>query len=450
MNRDVYKDLMAWKTSVRRKPLLLKGARQTGKTWLLKEFGRKAYENCAYFNFEEDAGLRSFFTGRLDPQRLIENLSVYHGRPIRPEKDLLIFDEIQACNEALNALKYFQENAGDYHVAAAGSLLGIKLSTPNSFPVGKVNFIHLHPMSFPEFLDAMGENRYRQVLENISRIEPIPNPFHEELTRWLRLYYCVGGMPEAVDHYANTRDLAGARQIQKEILNSYILDFAKHAPTPDIPKLTHIWASVPTQLARENRKFIFSAVRKSARSREYESAVLWLEDAGLIHRSFLVTAGRQPLKGYMDRDCFKVYALDVGLLGTMANLPVEVVVQGDRLFTEFKGALTEDYAAQQLRVLDLDLFYWKPAGGMAEVDFILSLDREIIPLEVKAGVNPKSKSLRSYDARFHPSLMCRVTLLNFKKEAALWNIPLYAISCLPMLAKALDRQGSALDKVLAT
>jgi uncharacterized protein len=436
MNRDVYKELMTWKTSARRKPLLLKGARQTGKTWLLKEFGKKAYENCAYFNFEEDAGLKAFFSGRLDPRRLIENLSVYQGRSIHPGKDILIFDEIQTCNEALNALKYFQEDAGDYHVAAAGSLLGVKLSAPNSFPVGKVNFIHLHPMSFAEFLDAVGEHRYREVLENTAGIEPVPEPFHEELTRWLRIYYYVGGMPEAVAHYANTRDLAGVRQIQKEILDSYILDFAKHAPTSDIPRLSHIWDSIPSQLARENKKFIFSAVRKSARSREYESAVRWLEDAGLIHRSFLVAAVRQPLKGYMDRDCFKVYTLDVGLLGAMSGLPMDVVVQGDRLFTEFKGSLVENYVAQQLCVLNIELFYWKPAGGVAEVDFILSLERDILPLEVKAGVNPKSKSLRSYEDRFHPSLMCRATLLNFKKEAVLWNIPLYAVSCIPRLAAA--------------
>jgi predicted AAA+ superfamily ATPase len=434
MKRDALEQLSAWKKSRHRKPLLVKGARQTGKTWLLREFGQRSYPGVAYFNFEEDPKLRGLFGGRLNPRRLVENLSTYQGRPIRPGKDLLVLDEIQACNEALNSLKYFQEEAPEYHVAAAGSLLGVKLSSPKSFPVGKVNFLDLCPMTFREFLDAVGEARYRQVLENLAAFEPLPDPFHEELVRLLRIYYCVGGMPEAVAHYAENQDLLGVRIIQEEIINSYVLDYAKHAPTADLPKLTQVWDSIPTQLARENKKFMFSAIRKSARAREYENAIVWLEDAGLILRSFHVGAVKQTLQGYVNRDFFKVYALDVGLLGAMAGLPMRAVVEGDRLFTEFKGALAENFVAQELRSLrNMDLFYWTAAEGMAEVDFLLSLPDGIVPLEVKAGVNPRSKSLSSYVARYQPEVACRSTLLNFQRQDRLCNIPLYAVSCLPRL-----------------
>lgn len=268
MKRDVYATLVDWKQSTRRKPLILRGARQTGKTFILKEFGTREYVNLAYFNLEEDPRLRDLFTGNLNPTKLIENLSLYLKRPIRPNSDLIVLDEIQTSNEALNALKYFQEEANDYHVAAAGSLLGVKLPAPMSFPVGKVNFIDLHPMSFLEFLDAIGESRYRQLIEGVDKPEPFPLPFHEELIALLRRYYFIGGMPEAVHRYAETRNLDDVRAIQKEIIDSFVLDFAKHAPVHDMPKLSLIWDSIPLQLARDNRKFLFSAVKKSARLRD--------------------------------------------------------------------------------------------------------------------------------------------------------------------------------------
>lgn len=334
----------------------------------------------------------------------------------------------------MNALKYFQEEANEFHVAAAGSLLGVKLSVPKSFPVGKVNFLSLHPMTFLEFLDALGEGRYRALLENLRDWEPLPRPFHEELVQLLRKYYCVGGMPEAVGCYAGTKDIAEVRKIQKEIITSYALDFAKHTPASDIPKLSHVWESIPVQLARENKKFLFSAIRKSARAREYENALLWLEDAGLIIRAFMTATARLPLNGYADRSAFKVYALDVGLLCAMAGLTADLLARGDRLFTEFKGALVENYVAQELRAAsNTDLFYWKSASGAAEVDFLSQMGNSIYPLEVKAGINPKSKSLKSFDTHFGPPLLIRATLLNLRRDAKIVNIPLYAVSRIPQL-----------------
>lgn len=444
MKRDIYAELVNWKNSARRKPLLLRGARQTGKTFLLKEFGKKEYANISYFSFEEDPLLKDLFAGSLQPAKLIQNLSLYQKSPINPTTDLIVLDEIQTSNEALNSLKYFHEEASDYHVAAAGSLLGVKLSTSMSFPVGKVNFIDLQPMSFLEFLDAMGESRYRQLIEGIQSPEPLPQPFHEELVALLRQYYFTGGMPEAVRYYAETRSIADVRSIQKEIINSYVLDFAKHAQVSDIQKLSLIWDSIPFQLARENRKFLFSALKKSSRARDYEAAILWLEDAGLILRCFRVSKPGHPLKGYADRSSFKVYALDVGLLGAMANISSDILTQGNRLFDEYKGAFTENYAAQQLKsFLNRELYYWKSEGGVAEVDFLCEAHDEIFPLEVKAGINPRSKSLRSYGDTFHPSQLVRTTLLNLRCDGQIVNIPLYALSCMDRILQgpARNRDG---------
>ena len=292
MKRDIYQQLLAWKSSKRRKPLLLRGARQTGKTYILKKFGKNEYKNVHYFNFEAEPLLDSFFHKDLNPQRIINELSIYRKHNIVPDTDLIFFDEIQASNNALNGLKYFQEKANDFHIAAAGSLLGIKISRPKSFPVGKVNFLDLYPMTFFEFLDAIDHTQYRRLLEEITQFTPIAKPFHETLVDLLKKYFCTGGMPEAVKVYVLENDLMAARQVQLEIINSYILDFAKHAPIHDIPKLSKIWESVPVQLARENKKFIFSAIRKSARAREYENAIQWLEDAGLILRAPAITVAR--------------------------------------------------------------------------------------------------------------------------------------------------------------
>jgi predicted AAA+ superfamily ATPase len=437
MQRDLYRQLCDWKASPRRKPLVLRGARQVGKTHLLKEFGRCEYESLAYFNFEEDPRLKGFFTGRLEPTALVEALGLYRKATIRPGRDLIFFDEIQACNEALNALKYFQEDAGDFHIAAAGSLLGVKLSQPMSFPVGKVNFLDLRPMSFPEFLDAVGESRYRGLLDGKSDAEPFLEAFHGELAALLKHYFFVGGMPEAVQCFAETRDLSGVRAIQKEILDAYVLDFAKHAPTPDIPKLLQVWDSIPAQLARENRKFVFTALKKTARARDYENAIHWLEKAGLILRAFLVTKPGQPLSAYADRGAFKVYALDIGLLGAMAGISPDILVREHDLFQEFKGAFVENHVAQTLAGLPgaRGLYYWKNDSASAEVDFLWqSPQGSILPLEAKSGINPKSKSLRIYEEKFHPARLLRTTPLNLRQDGKILNIPLYALTALDRLA----------------
>ncbi len=428
MQRDAYDRLLAWKRAPGRKPLVMRGARQTGKTYLLQAFGTDQYAATHYFNFEKTPDLAGFFERDLDPARIVRDLSIFANERIHPGRSLIIFDEIQACNAALNALKYFAEDAGQYHVAAAGSLLGVTLSTPRSFPVGKVDFIDLHPMTFLEFLDALGEGRYRGVIEAHAEPAPFPEPFHHALVDLLRAYYYVGGMPEVVAHYAANRDVAAVRAVQQAIVDAYVLDFAKHAAALQVARIIAIWESLAKHLSRENKKFIFSAIQKSARARDYEDALVWLERAGLIHRAFAVETARLPLRGHADRQSFKVYALDVGLLGALANTAPQLMAHGDRLFAEYRGALVENYVAQQLIASAAgELYYWRSSGGKAEVDFLMERDGEILPLEVKAGVNPKSKSLRSFDAQFAPPLLIRSTLLNLKRDDRVLNVPLYAV-----------------------
>lgn len=432
MRRDIYEKLLAWKSSSRRKPLLLQGARQTGKTFVLREFGRNEYENVAYCNFEEDPSLDQFFQRDLNPERILKDLSIYMNLDIQPGAYLVIFDEIQVSNRALNSLKYFAEQKNDVHIAAAGSLLGLKMSAPGSFPVGKVNFLHLYPLTLLEFLDAMGESRYRKLLKDADPTTPLAEAFHSHLIDMLRRYYFVGGMPEVVKHFVETGNGPETREIQEEIIKSYVLDFAKHAPSADIPKLTLIWDSIPKHLARENKKFVFSAIKKGARARAYENGLTWLEDTGLIHRANAVETVKHPLKHYANTGCFKVYTLDVGLLGAMAKSPVELMAQGKRLFNEYEGAFVENYVAQQLvSHFHQQLYYWRSKGGKAELDFLFEFQGNICPLEVKAGINPKSKSLKSYDLQFKPDRLMRTTLLNFKKNGKIYNLPLYAVSLLP-------------------
>lgn len=432
MKRDIYQQLIDWKSNPRRKPLLLQGARQTGKTFILKAFGHNEYVNVIYCNFEEDPSLDRFFERDLDPDRIIKELAIYYDVEIRPSVDLMVFDEIQASNRALNALKYFDEKRKDIHIAAAGSLLGVKLSSPGSFPVGKVNFLHLFPMNFLEFLDGVGESRYRKLIEKVSGPISLTEAFHEHLNDLLRQYYFVGGMPEAVNHFVETAKMREVREIQEEIIKSYIMDFARHAPASDIPKLALLWNSIPKHLAKENKKFTFSAVKKSARAREYENALTWLEDSGLIHRATATSSAKSPLSHYADRSSFKVYALDVGLLGAMSRSPVELLIRRDRLFNEYDGAFVENFAAQQLiSHFGAPLYYWRSKGGKAELDFLCDFSGRIYPLEVKAGINPRSKSLRSYDMQFSPPVLARATLLNLKKDGKILNLPLYALSRLP-------------------
>lgn len=432
MKRDIYARLLAWRGSPNRKPLVLRGARQTGKTYILKQFGQNEYQRCHYFNFERDPRLASFFAGDLNPRRILKDLVLYGGEDIRPKTDLLVFDEIQECNEALNALKYFQEQAGDYHIASAGSLLGVRMSRPKSFPVGKVDFLDLYPLTFYEFLAAVGEEGYREYLENLENVAPIPEAFHAALIALLRRYYHVGGMPEVVRQHAEDPDRSDCRAIQRAILDAYTLDFAKHAPATDIPKLSLLWESLPAQLARENRKFLFSVVKEGARAREYENALTWLANARLIYRCTLVNAPKLPLAAHASASSFKIYACDVGLLGALAGLPFDAPSDDLSILTGYQGAFVENYAAQHLaETTGSALYYWRNVGREAEVDFLHQHRSGAVPIEVKAGINLRSKSLGFYLEKYDPLLAVRVSLRNLKRDGRTLNIPLYALPSLP-------------------
>lgn len=431
MKRDIYKSLEEWKQSARRKPLVLNGARQVGKTYALKHFGKTAYEKIAYLNFEKDEKLGQYFEGTLDPKQLINIISIHTEVEIKPHRTLLVFDEIQECPKALNSLKYFCEEANEYHVVAAGSLLGVKTAGEKGFPVGKVNFLHMYPLTFFEFLSALGHEKLREFLEGYQTYEPLPNPMHEKLIQLLKLYFFIGGMPEAVAEYAKTENLNVVREIQGEILNAYEKDFSKHAPPHEIMKITTVWKQVHRQLAKENKKFIFAAIRKSARGRDYEEAIQWLSDAGLIHKSYLVESPKFPLSAYADNNIFKIFFVDVGLLGAQSNLSPQTVIDGDVLFTEFKGALTENYVAQELiATKHKEPYYWASEGD-AEIDFLIEEDHEIYPLEVKAGASQKKKSLLVYKQKYSPSKLIRATTMNLKHDGDIYNFPLYLISRLP-------------------
>jgi predicted AAA+ superfamily ATPase len=432
MKRDIYKKLLEWKQSKRRKPLVLRGARQVGKTYILKEFAKSEYDNYVYLDFEDDPTLDAYFAHRFDKEKIINTLSVYGGVKVSPGSTLLIFDEIQASNRALNALKYFHDYANEYHIAAAGSLLGIKLGGKGAFPVGKVTFRDLYPLSFLEFLDVIGKNTLRGLIEESSDFESFPEPFHIELIELLKYYYFTGGMPEAVAVYCETKDFDDTRKVQKDILDTYMLDFAKHADKNEVMKISAVWRSIPVHLSKENKKFVFSAIRKSARGRDYEIALQWLTDAGLIYKSYNISTPKIPLDAYANTNIFKVFLLDVGLLGAMSRLSADTLINGNAIFTHFYGALVENYAAQQLQCkFPGDLYYWT-SPGKAEVDFVFSFNDRIYPLEAKAGFYPQSKSMKVYNEKYKPNMLSRTSLLNLKKNGNSCNYPLYAISLFPL------------------
>jgi len=437
MKRDIYKKLINWKNQPNPKPLLLSGARQTGKTYLLKEFAQNEYKKLIYCNFEEEPLLSDLFKQDIKPEKIIEQLSIYKRTDINPDSDLIFFDEIQQSGNALNSLKYFNEEKPEYHIIAAGSLLGLKLSSPHSFPVGKVFMLSLYPMTFPEFLDAAGESKLRGMLETINSLEPVPEPFHQKLINLLKTYYIVGGMPEAIKVFIESGSYNNAREIQNNIQKAYIFDFARHAPRIDISRLSLIWESIPVHLSKENKKFIFTAVEKSARAMHYENALKWLEDAGLIYKSYAVSTIQKPLSGFKERNIFKVFTLDTGLLSLMSYLSIDVIQKKNELFTTYKGAFIENYIAQQLAAGENRLYYWKSTSGKAEIDFIFENADSIYPLEAKAGINPKSKSLAVYDEKFNPPFLLRTTLLNLKKEKRVLNIPLYAVNYIEKFLKLL-------------
>ena len=417
--------LIDWKNDKNRKPLILKGARQVGKTYILQEFGANYYENTAYFNFDHDEGLAELFLNTKDPKRIVEQLSLAAGKKINPHTTLIIFDEIQECPNALNSLKYFCEEASEYHVACAGSLLGIRLSK-TSFPVGKVDFLNLYPMTFSEFLIADGSENLVVVMKQMKEIRKIPKLFEEQLIEKLKVYYIVGGMPEAVFSWVNDKDIEKVNKIQKNILDSYESDFSKHTDASEANKISLIWNGVPSQLAKENKKFVYQVVKDGARAREYESALNWLNDANLISKCYLVRKCAFPLKAYNDLSAFKIYMNDVGLLRRMSNLDSKIILEGNKLFEEFKGSFTENYVANMLTyVLGEAPNYY--TFDRNKIDFVIQKNNKIIPIEVKSDKSTNHNSLTKYNMKNDNEISFRFSLNNLSKDGKIINVPLYFI-----------------------
>jgi len=425
MRRLLLNQLILWKKSEQRKPLMLKGVRQVGKTWLLKEFGKKYYENTAYFNFDEQGELKQYFETTKDVSRILQNLALINGAPIHPGRTLVIFDEIQECPAALNTLKYFRENAPEYHIACAGSLLGVRVSRRESFPVGKIEFLPVYPMTFTEFLWALGEEKLVQYIDNIDSLDPVPDIFFNQLYEKLKMYFITGGMPESVRAWAEDKDVARVQKVLRDILDAYELDFSKHAEIKDIAKLGLIWSSIPSQLSRENKKFMYRAVKEGVRAREYEDALTWLCNAGLGHKIYRNTKPSLPVSAYDDLGAFKLYVVDVGLLRRLALLDPLSFGEGNRLFLEFKGALSENYILQSLVTQYEGLPRYWSSGATAEVDFTIQRGNDIIPIEVKSDENTRGKSFSLYNQKYAPLIRVRFSLRNLKKDNNLINVPMF-------------------------
>lgn len=426
MKRKAIEELYKWKASADRKPLIMQGARQVGKTWLMKEFAKEAYKQCAYVNFEDNEMLRQLFEHDFDIQRIITSLQWTTGVDINPDDTLIIFDEIQEASRGITALKYFQEKAPEYHVVAAGSLLGIAMHQNDSFPVGKVDFMYLYPLSFFEFLDAVGEHKMVELL--MSKNWQMITMFRAKFEERLRQYYFVGGMPAAVSAFATDGNLEKVRTLQNGILESYERDFSKHAPAIEVPRIRMVWHSVPAQLAKENRKFIYGVVKEGARAKDFELAIEWLKDAGLIYKVNRSKKGQLPLAAYEDFSAFKIFMSDIGLMGAMSKLPAQSLLAGNSLFSDFKGALTEQYVMQQLKMnRQLAIYYWSADSSRGEIDFLLQRNSDIIPLEVKAEENLQAKSLRSFVEK-NPGLHgMRLSMSPYREQEWMTNYPLYAI-----------------------
>jgi len=429
MYRIAIEKLYRWKEGKRRKPLIIEGARQVGKTWLMKEFGSRAYADTVYINFDSNSRMAELFAHDLNTDRLIMGLELYVGRKINPDNTLLIFDEVQEVPRALSSLKYFYENAPQYHIVCAGSLLGIALHEGTSFPVGKVDFLSLYPLSFKEFLMATAGERFAELIDK--QDYQMITSFKQTYIDALKQYYFVGGMPEAVQSFAEEKDFNEVREIQKRILAAYEQDFSKHAPIEIVPKIRMVWNSIPSQLAKENKKFIYGLVREGGRAKEYEAAIMWLCDCGLAHKVSRVNAAGIPLRAYEDLKAFKLFVVDVGLLGCMTGLRQRTLLDGNDLFSEFKGALTEQYVCQQLKTIeDLGVYYYTNERGSCEVDFIVDTGEQIVPVEVKAEVNLKAKSLKTYREKFTPQISVRTSMADYRKEDWLVNLPLYAVDAI--------------------
>lgn len=425
MYREAIKKLIEWKDSTKRKPLIVNGARQVGKTWLLKEFGKQYYEKVAYVNMDNNARMKELFTD-FNIEKLIQGLKIESGVNIEPNNTLIILDEVQEVPNAISSLKYFNENANEYHIIVAGSLLGIVLHEGVSFPVGKVDFLNMYPLSFKEYLIAIGKEKFAKIIEN--KNEEMLKVFSEEIKRYLREYYYVGGMPEVVNDFSINKDYNSVREIQNTILKDYENDFSKHIAVKEIQKVIEIWNNFNTQLAKENKKFVFGAIKPSARASEYENAINWLISSGLLYKVNRVNDCKIPLKGYVDYSAFKLYFLDVGLLSAKNNLDAKTLIEGNNIFTEYKGSLTEQYVLQEIKAnYNIDLFYWTSSSYQAEVDFLIQYKNFVIPIEVKSELNLQAKSLKSFIEKFDNEINVRTSMADYKKDGKITNIPLYAI-----------------------
>jgi hypothetical protein len=426
MKRKLLENLVEWKNRKAHKPLILEGARQVGKTWLMQEFAKTQYKKVAYINFDRNLKMRETFETDLDTKRLITAIGLDAEFKITPEDTLIIFDEIQECPRAITSLKYFNEDAPEYDIIAAGSLLGVAHHTGTGFPVGKVEFLRLYPLSFTEFLDAMGKEQYVELIEkqDFEMIKIFSNKF-EDL---LKQYCYIGGMPEVVQNFVNNGDFNQVRTIQKRILSAYERDFSKHIPANTVEKARMLWNSIPTQLAKENKKFIYNAIKKGARAKEFETALTWLRNNGLIYQVHKITKPGLPIGAYADLDAFKLFVLDVGLLGALSGLEAKTILGKYEIFQEFKGAIAEQYVLQQFKTIDdMPIYYWTNETSRSEVDFVIQRESKVIPVEVKAATNLKARSLKIYMEQFKPELAIRTSLADYKKIENLVDIPLYAI-----------------------
>lgn len=433
MKRDAISQLYLWKANPNRKPLILRGARQVGKTWLMKKFATEAYSKYVYINFEENEFVKDIFKNDFNIERILLAFQVA-GNSVIDTETLIILDEIQEAPRGLTVLKYFQENAPEYHIMVAGSLLGISMHKNESFPVGKVEFLNLYPLSFTEFLNAIGEERLSELI--IKKDWEMITVFSSRLQDYLRQYFYIGGMPEVVVSFLENKDLMGVRRIQQQILDSYDNDFSKHAPLSEVPRIRMIWKSIPSQLSKENRKFIYGLIKEGSRAKEFELAIEWLQDAGLLYKINRCKKAMIPLSAYEDFSAFKLFMIDTGLMCAMSNIPVNALLEGDSLFTDYKGALSEQYVLQQLKVIpDISIFYWSADNSRGEIDFMVQSENVIIPIEVKAEENLQSKSLRTFIEKNNNLKGVRFSMSAYRDQSWLTNYPLYSVSVLSKISK---------------
>jgi predicted AAA+ superfamily ATPase len=433
MKRYAIKQLLEWKNNPNKKPLIIEGARQVGKTWLMQEFGKSEYRQVAYINFENNLQMKMVFDMDLDPKRIIQDIGLNTNLTINPKDTLIIFDEIQECPRALTSLKYFNETAPEYSIIAAGSMLGVTLHKGTSFPVGKVDFMTLYPMSFVEFLEAIGEERFIPFMEKLD-FQTI-SVFKDVIVRLLKHYFYIGGMPEAVQDFVINKDFIRVKDIQNKILKSYEMDFSKHIDSNLVEKIKLLWNSIPAQLSKENKKFIYGAIKKGARANDFELAIAWLRDCGLIYQVHRVNKPIDPLKFYEEFSAFKIFILDIGLFCNLSNVSSSLLIENKKIFEEFNGALTEQYVLQQLKTKEKNIFYWSTDTSRSEIDFMIQSEENVIPIEVKSTINLQAKSLKFFREKFKPKISVRTSLADYKKTDDLYDIPLYMIEFIDKIIK---------------